>query len=480
MFRPNRRQLLLGAASAALAVPAMAAPATLPSLVQPREEVARGGLLRVAIDARMSRYQLGRRQVALRGYDGLAVGRTLRLRGGDTLRLSLTNTLPFDPLDYLCTAVPVPGENTPRGFNVTNMHLHGVHVSPDSPADNILLLVRPGQTQNYVYDIPQDHPPGTYFYHAHFHGSVGLQVASGMAGTLIIEGEVDDIPEIRAAQQVVMVFQTQRFGADGQCDDYALLQTGDKVYVNGQDTPLLRMRPGQVQRWRLVNSSPFHDVDLRLAGHRLTLLCRDGNPLPRTTEVDELTLIPGNRADLLVRASSRPGRYALTGGDGSGTVAVVEVAGRAQPQPLFSGALPQPPGLRPIAASEVTFGRRLEFGLAGGPPAVHYTINGRDFSCADPWVIPLGAVEEWEIYNHTAENHPFHIHVNPFQVVSGGDVPVGTWLDTLELPPFQRISFRTRFADYTGTFVFHCHNLVHEDMGMMQAVKVVPPSLAGG
>ena len=95
-------------------------------------------------------------------------------------------------------------------------------------------------------------------------------------------------------------------------------------------------------------------------------------------------------------------------------------------------------------------------------------INNQPFSCTETWKIPLNAVEEWEVYNHTEDPHPFHIHINPFQVVSGGDVEPGIWLDTLELPPFERITFRTRFSTYTGKFVFHCHNLTHEDMGMMR------------
>jgi len=441
-------------------------------LVEPEVRQARDGLLAVAVEARLSSYRLGDKPVTLRSYDAGPLGRTLRLRGGDTLRLTLTNQLPFDPLSSLCTAVPVPGDNAPRGFNVTNMHLHGVHVSPNSPADNILLLVRPGETQHYVYDIPKGHPPGTYFYHAHFHGSVALQVASGMAGVLIIEGPMDDIPAIKAAESKVMVFQTQRFDALGVCDDYTtLMQPDSQVYVNGQVRPVVRMRPGEVQRWHLVNSSHFENVTLTLAGHPFTVLCYDGNPLPATQVITGLRLIPGNRADLLVKAGV-PGLYALDGGSPAGIVAYVEVGGETREMALYDGPLPPVAMLKPIPGAEVTFGRRLEFGMAEGPPNQRYTVNDQPFSCGDAWAIPLGSVEEWEVYNHTAEPHPFHIHVNPFQMVSGGNVPPGVWLDTVELPPFERIRFRTRFADYTGTFVFHCHNLQHEDLGMMQAIQV--------
>lgn len=480
-FPLDRRAMLLGMGAAGATclggVAALAARPRLPgpALIQPEIERSRGGLLRVTRDARLGTFDLGGKRVTLRGYDGTPLGRTLRLKAGDTLRLSLTNSMPFDPLAYLCTATPEPGDNTPRGFNVTNMHLHGVHVSPNSPADNILLMVRPGETQHYVYEIPRDHPPGTYFYHAHFHGSVALQVASGMAGVLIIEGEMDRIPEIRAAESKVLAFQTQRFDAQGVCENYATLANGTRIYVNGQVTPVVHMKPGEVQRWHLVNASHQENVTLSLERHAFTALCYDGNPLPRTSETETLRLIPGNRADVLIKAG-RPGLYPLHGGDPAGIVAHVLVGGERKEMPLYQGALPETAMLRPIPASEVTFGRRLEFGMAGPPASLKYTINDKPFSCSDAWTIPLGAVEEWEVYNHTADPHPFHIHVNPFQMVTGGGVAPGTWLDTVELPPFQRFRFRTRFTDYTGTFVFHCHNLVHEDQGMMQAIQVT----AGG
>jgi len=482
----KRRTLLAGAgalgAAALVGAPlvrrhsaAAAETAPGPALVQPPEERATDGLLRTSVDARYGTYDLGDKRVTLRSYGGAPVGHSLRLKAGETLRLALTNSLPFDPLAYLCTAVPVPGENAPRGFNVTNMHVHGVHVSPNSPADNMFVMVRPGETQQYVYDIPADHPPGTYFYHAHFHGSVALQVASGMSGALIIEGAVDEIPEIKAAAEVVMMFQTQRFNDAGLCENYDVLAVGDQVYVNGQVRPVVTLRPGQVQRWRMVNAAHQEILHLRLDGHDFTVLCLDGNPLPHTTAMRDIPMVPGNRADVLIKAG-QPGLYALSGGDPAGILAYLKVEGAPDDMALYDGALPVPALLKPVADSEVTFGRRLEFDLAGAPPAIKWFINQKPFTCADPWQIPLGAVEEWEVYNHTADAHPFHIHINPFQMLSGGNVAPGTWLDTVELPPFGRIRFRTRFVSYTGTFVLHCHNLIHEDMGMMQAIQVVPPT----
>ena len=460
-------------------------------LINPTERSADNGLLNVTIKAQYGQYRLAGRDVMLRCYDGKPIGNTLRVKAGDTLRLTLENHLPYDPLQELCTAVPTVEDNTPRGFNVTNMHVHGLHVSPQSPSDNILLLVGYKQTEHYRYEIPANHPPGTYFYHAHFHGSVALQVASGMAGALIIEGPVDEIPEIRAAKEQVLCFQTPRVNSAGVCEDYEVLNQPGDTLINGQLKPVIRLKPGEVQRWRLVNASHMDNMRFGIQGHEFTALCFDGNPLLYSKVMTKAVLIPGNRADILVKASTdadKTGkRYPILrdveqdNTAPENIIAWLEVTeDPTEDMPLFSGPLPRPAELEDITAEEVTFGRRLEFGMSGDPKGRKYTVNGQPFSCEDAWQIPLNAIEEWEVYNHTAESHPFHIHVNPFQMISGGDVEPGTWLDTVNLKPFERIKFRTRFLNYTGTFVFHCHNLTHEDLGMMQAVNVYKDNRPAG
>lgn len=451
-------------------------------LINPKEEVAKEGLLRVDINARYGNFDLQGQQTHLRCFDNLPIGRTLRVKAGDTIRLGLHNQLPYDPLQEICTSIPTEEDNTPRGFNVTNMHVHGVHVSPKSPADNIFTFVRFQESEQYIYNIPSDHPPGTYFYHAHFHGSVALQVASGMAGALIIEGPIDNIPEIKACKEQVLCFQTPRYDKAGLCENYELLSTPGDTLINGQYKPMISIKQGEVQRWRLVNASHMVNMNFHIVDHELTALCFDGNPLASTHIQDAVVMVPGNRADILIKAK-KAGVYPIYADqiNAEDTEAEIEAKHIAnlvvEPQtldmPLFAGKLPRPTSLNSINDDEITFGRRLEFGLAGAASNNKYTINGEPFSCLNPWKIPLNAVEEWEVYNHTAESHPFHIHVNPFQMISGGNVTPGVWLDTVNLAPFERIRFRTRFKTFKGTFVFHCHNLTHEDLGMMQAVEVI-------
>lgn len=132
-------------------------------------------------------------KVRLRSYAGkdasptaaYYVAPTIEANPGDSVAVTLRNNLPPDPS---CTEWD-KGENIPHCFNGTNLHTHGLWVSPKEPSDDVLLMINPGDKYNYKFDIPRDHPAGTFWYHPHKHGSTALQVSSGMAGALIIRGD---------------------------------------------------------------------------------------------------------------------------------------------------------------------------------------------------------------------------------------------------------------------------------------------------
>ncbi|HTQ14217.1 MAG TPA: multicopper oxidase family protein [Rhizomicrobium sp.] len=121
------------------------------------------------------------------GYDPNApyVAPTIEVNPGDTVRMTLHNDLPAD--DPSCPKVIV-NMDRPHCFNTTNMHSHGLWISPAGNSDNVLIEIQPGVTFQYEYNIPSDHPAGTFWYHPHEHGSTALQVSSGMAGALIVRG----------------------------------------------------------------------------------------------------------------------------------------------------------------------------------------------------------------------------------------------------------------------------------------------------
>ncbi|WP_244817736.1 multicopper oxidase family protein [Caballeronia sp. Lep1P3] len=124
--------------------------------------------------------------VSMRSYNGCPSGPTISIKPGATLKLTLKNTLGADNPPSNCPTNP--DHSTPHCYNNTNVHTHGLHVSPSGTSDNVLLTVLPGQTQQYSYKLPADHPSGTFWYHAHLHGSTAIDVASGMAGVLIVRG----------------------------------------------------------------------------------------------------------------------------------------------------------------------------------------------------------------------------------------------------------------------------------------------------
>jgi FtsP/CotA-like multicopper oxidase with cupredoxin domain len=168
----------------------------------------------------------------------------------------------------------------------------------------------------------------------------------------------------------------------------------------------------------------------------------------------------------------------------TGPLARVVVAGEPLPMKL-PAALPRPP-LETIRDSEITGRRTLVFGaiepqnnIAGHWREYTFTVDGKAFDPARiDQRVRLGAVEEWTIRNtHAHDDHVFHIHTNPFQVVEVSGEPQADrpWRDTAIVPRPAKggsIVIRSRFLDYTGVFMMHCHMMNHEEMGMMQAVEV--------
>jgi FtsP/CotA-like multicopper oxidase with cupredoxin domain len=229
---------------------------------------------------------------------------------------------------------------------------------------------------------------------------------------------------------------------------------------------------------------------LELDGHRLNVIAYDGIHLGSMQEMKQPLVAPGQRADVLVQAGA-PGTYELSAmpfdqGHASPTGPLARVVVSGDPLPMkLPAALPKPP-LEPIHDAEITGRRTLVLGAtspendaAGHWQEFTFTVDGKIF---DPSRIDqrvkLGAVEEWTIRNtHDHDDHMFHIHTNPFQVIEIGGVPQAdrTWRDTVIVPRPAKggnTVIRSRFLHYNGVFMLHCHMMNHEEMGMMQTVEV--------
>ena len=256
--------------------------------------------------------------------------------------------------------------------------------------------------------------------------------------------------------------------------------------VNGQRVPTIQMRPGEVQRWRLVHAGYQDDLFLRLERHALRPIARDGISLSHMGELDDMLIVPGQRIDVLVQAGT-PGTYELRAlpydqGYPSPTGALARVVVAGDPLPMSVPAkLPLAP-LATIRDDEITGTRQLTLSKTG--PEVDATSHWQEFRffvdnrSFDPnrvdQRVRLGAVEEWTVSNLDRQDHAFHIHTNPFQLTKVNGQPVDdlAWLDTVIVPRQGSVTFRSRFLDFTGRYVLHCHMMNHEELGMMQIVEV--------
>jgi FtsP/CotA-like multicopper oxidase with cupredoxin domain len=414
-------------------------------------------------------------------YNGSASGPTLRLRPGDTLRVTLENRL-----------------NTP-----TNLHTHGLHVSPGGTSDNIFLMVEPGANQSYEYRIPADHPSGLFWYHPHHHGEVAAQVAGGLAGAIVIEDRIDDDPILREATERVLILSDPRIGTDATVLHATAAEKrqgreGDLVLVNGLLQPTAVAPSGTVERWRIVNASSSRYHGLSVEGGSMTLLALDQGRLAAPLDVDSVVLTPGQRAEVLVPLGSSSitlvdtpidrgatmgmgnggmggmgngGMGGATGSAGGAPVAVLTVTptGTASPPVTSSPALaPSRPAIEPVGRRRTV--RMGAMTMGDG----EFVIDGRAFDGDRTDITAeIGTVEEWTVTNDSMMDHPFHLHVWPFALVDpaiDADGPI--WRDTVNVPAGASVTIRLPFADVPGRTVYHCHILDHEDLGMMGVIEV--------
>ena len=556
-------------------------------------------------------------------------GPTIRARIGDTVNLVLVNNV--DPSKFPnsldtgpgenhatgsgCDVVKVPpnpvaqypdqvGDKYPNCFHAsstTNLHFHGMHVSPRGTADNIFLQVRADKTisptdpkvRRAIYDVfaappPQTYAqmpaswknyqaslignynktapyngkrglppdlrlpipsptqenfpewaigvypynflitpppvqgnsykmgqaPGTHWYHAHKHGSTATNLYNGLAGAFIIEGQYDDdlekiYPDLRNTEKV-LVFQEAAEAPDLETTLALISPPRQKPpVVNGAQNPVIDMRPGEIQFWRFVNAgvgAGWGGLKASLWDKGVTVkqTAQDGVQFSWQSYQEQALLesddnfASGNRVDWLVQAPAKAGDYTLFA-DLNRTVKLLtlRVSGsEMNPAPQFptQNNYPEfPDFLKDISDSELTPpGQTVTFDYVPNPnfkTAPTFTIDGKQFS-EDPAnfiKVNVGQAQEWTVRNPTTVPfripHPFHIHVNPFQIVEINDgtqtfaIPEGKreWWDTRIIPPGGYLKIRSRFVDFWGQYVLHCHILDHEDRGMMKVVAVEDP-----
>ncbi len=457
-----------------------------------------------------------------------------------------------------------------HGPNWTNIHYHGFHVTPDSLGDDVLLQIQPGRTFQYDFRIPHNQSPGTHWYHPHKHGSVAIQVLNGMSGAFLVHGgALDSLTDslgmrdrLIGIQQIDTTVNLIAFNK----------VTPNLVNGQYRPTIVMRPNEVQRWRLVNEDVKPnknavigFVDVD-DVNEPQVFDVARDGVQFApsnySTSRPDgELLVSPGNRLDVFVKAPPTPGLHLFhlrpvgaerpgsnrqpgsragggTGG-GRGGGPKLGAAQAAPPDTIFyvqvvddgktvnttlPATLPALPGfladLTPandtvyVVFTDSTPGAPTRFYL--GSEATPYqrfnpdTVFIPSDSAGAALPMLLNTTQTWKVINRSSQqiNHPFHIHINPFQVnqafapsaadqyqplyaqLNAAAAPGGSpiWLDVVPLPAPTvdsngyivtegYIVLTQRYTDFTGEYVMHCHILGHEERGMMQTLKVYPDLL---
>jgi FtsP/CotA-like multicopper oxidase with cupredoxin domain len=410
-----------------------------------------------------------------RTYNGRTVGPMLVTRPGDTLRVRVVNRLPRTAHAAVPTGrtrVPIDSEmeamdatahsgryewsqhidlmNNPHGFNDTNLHVHGLQTVPHlfqplgtSDVMAPMIAIKPGQSYLYEFPIPPDHPSGLHWYHPHKHGSTDVQVSGGMAGTIVVRGPIDEVPEIAAAREIFLVVQslgvnpskTHRGIYEREYIPYRDKANGGYSFgtqyamytVNGRGiywadftknpsafTPLgvprYYLQPGEVVRLRLLNGCNGTPLMLALPGFDAWQIGFDGVNLLEPAYIDmsgsplitpanmfdspiRLTM-EANRIEFLLRAPKKEGTYTLKSSPSKGVdfsafpelnLAEFVVAGRPV-RMRIPRSLPKPTREYPVIKdSDIVAKRKFVFNQGNGDqiPAVKGLLTGFGFVIND-------------------------------------------------------------------------------------------------
>ena len=415
------------------------------------------------------------------------LGPIFNLRKGTNLRVHLVNEIPQE----------------------TIVHWHGLHV-PEDVDGHPRFAVEQGET--YVYNYQVMDRAGTYWYHPHPHKITGPQVYQGLAGLFIVHDEIEDSVSLpRGDHDLPLVIQDRVFDGDNQLvyEPAVFGIFGDRILVNGQPDYNLEVDRG-AYRLRLLNGSNARIYKLAWEdGTPLQVIGTDGGLLESPVTRDYLTLAPAQRLDLWVDFRKwEPGTTInlvnlpsdVIGGGDEFTIFSANIEDNEGDVLELPQTFPAHDKLDPSQAVNGNSPRVFELGMGMG---MQWMINGRTFEMTDVAKderVRLGDIEVWEFYNQGAgmgmggrgmggmsQAHPMHIHglqfkildrqIEPgteevYQSVSDGFVDEG-WHDTVLVMPGERVRVLMEFTDFTGLYMYHCHNLEHEDMGMMRNYEVV-------
>jgi bilirubin oxidase len=414
------------------------------------------------------------------GVNGDLLGPTLVLHSGTMAHIRLRNELPI----------------------WTNMHWHGLHISGEADGAPPR-QVDPGET--WAVDFPVMNKAATFWYHPHPHMMTMDHVNKGLAGFIIVRDDEEaafQLPRTYGVDDFPIVVQDRNFLPSG---DFASGPYGDTVLVNGTPNAFAEM-PAQVVRLRLLNGSNARIFRFGFDdGHAFHVIGSDGGLLNAPVEVDRMTVSNGERYEVLLDLSGMEGDSLLLMSYGSELTPTMPGAFNPTWEPSSLNGMDFPvlrirvtaPTTEPVITIPTTFAhvvvpdmadvsrtRWKSFSGFGTPGSGMFMINDLmfDMDVINDTVL-LGATERWVVENATDMAHVFHIHGGSFYVLERNGQPPPEWergaKDVIMTDMADHVEFIMEFNDFVSDgwpYMYHCHNLVHEDGMMMLQYIVVDPS----
>ncbi len=452
---------------------------------------------------------------------------TLRVNpsaANQTMVLNLTNKLPKTTAMAAMTDVVKTCAGGMPPQNSTNLHFHGLNVSPQCHQDEVVkTVIQPGETFDYKVKIPGREPPGLYWYHPHIHKQSQKQVLKGLTGVLIVEGMGKFYPRVAKLPERVFVLRDMRLlpsiPEDNQAPakDISLNSVPIRYRGSGRYDPpaVVQIAANQEQFWRVANTAAdtYFDLQLKYDGtpQPLDLVAMDGIPmnadptLPKNPPPVHIVLPPGGRAEFIIKGPSPNVKNAEfmtlnfdtnADKDPERILAKIQLDSRSPTSLSKKEAdvdYSQVYGDRFSGLSQANYirERTLYFSQNDQTNEFYITEKGKqpqvyDMNAKKPNItLTEGITEDWIVENRAQEAHAFHIHQIHFLVLkSPENSDVGMLRDTISIPAWDgksttypqvrlRMDFRGKGSSIAGTFVYHCHILEHEDGGMMGSIEVL-------
>jgi blue copper oxidase len=409
------------------------------------------------------------------GYGNSLLGPTMKATTGETMDVTLQNSLSEE----------------------TNIHWHGL-ILPENMDGHPKDVAAPGGSLQYTLPIIQR--AGTYWYHPHSHGTTAHQVFMGLAGMFIVNDQEEAALNLPTGEyEIPLIIQDKHFEGGNLAyspsgEEIMTGYLGEHIIVNGLHAPFLNVVSGWY-RLRILNGSTARVYNLGISGGiQLNIIGSDGGLLSAPEHVSNILLGPGERLDVLVDFSQLPvgkevylvsntfSKYNLQGRQ-SFKLMKFSVNGASSNQFTLPASLSNVAQISPGSASKTrTFDISAMVGMGGGGGGMgRHSINGKTFEMERvDETVQAGSTEIWEFDNTRGDEiHPMHIHGVQFQVIEriGGRNRIiaseRAWKDTVLVMPGEKVRVVMTFPEHTGVFVFHCHNLEHEDDGMMLNYQII-------